>query len=65
MFVRGGTVRPGDHLYDVGYEGDYWSSVSGGNHYAYFLGFGSGYVDPYTTPYIYRGFSIRCVALGG
>ena len=65
MFVRGALVDPGNGLYNAGDYGYYWSSVGRSSSYAYRLGFHSGGVIPSATSYRYRGFSLRCVALGG
>ena len=65
MFVQGGGVDPGDSLDDAGDFGIYWSSVGRVSSSAYLLDFYSGRVYPSSTDYRYRGFSVRCVALGG
>ena len=65
LFVQGGYVRPGDDLDGAGYYGNYWSSVGRNSSYAYRLYFYSGNVYPSGNFYRYRGFPIRCVALGG
>ena len=65
MLVRGGYLDPGDDLRNAGYYGIYWSSVSHISNYAYDLDFDSGGVSPSSYGYRYRGYSIRCVALGG
>ena len=66
MFVRGGYVDPGSYLGNAGGLGYYWSSVGRSSAYAYTLYFVSGNVSPsYDYGLQYRGFSIRCVALGG
>ena len=65
MFVRGGSVVPGDYLDLAGYEGYYWSSVGSGSYAAHSLFFLSGYVFRSDDAYRYFGFSVRCVALGG
>ena len=64
MFVRGGDVYPGGYLSNAGYEGDYWSSVGRSSSLAYNLYFLSGNVYPSYSINRYRGFSVRCVALG-
>ena len=65
MFVRGGTVYPGDDLYAAGDRSRYWSSVGRYSNGAYNLGFSSGDVSPSNNGNRYLGFSVRCVALGG
>ena len=65
MFVRGGSVYPGNFLYSAGGDGYYWSSVGRSSSAAYSLNFDSGGLGPsnYTNRYV--GLSLRCVALGG
>ena len=65
MFVRGGRVAPGDYLGGAGFNGYYWSSVGRSSSGAYYLYFFSGGVSPSSNDSRYRGFSLRCVALGG
>ena len=65
MFVRGGSVNPGNSLTNAGLGGDYWSSVGRTSSGAYYLFFNSGYVYPSNIGSRYFGFSVRCVALGG
>ena len=64
MFVRGGYVDPGSYLGNAGGLGYYWSSVGRSSTYAYTLYFVSGNVYPSYSINRYRGFSVRCVALG-
>ena len=64
MFVRGGVVDPGSYLNDAGNEGYYRSSVGRSSSGAYYLYFSSGGVTPSYHYDRYRGFSVRCVALG-
>ena len=65
MFVRGGSVYPGDPLGSAGNYGLYWSSVGRSSSNAYGLYFRSGGVYPSFGNYRYLGYSLRCVALGG
>ena len=65
MFVRGGRVAPGNILGGAGYNGNYWSSVGRSSSIAYYLNFYSSGVGPSNVDSRYRGFSVRCVALGG
>ena len=65
MFVRGGSVYPGNALNYAGLLGYSWSSVGRDSSVAYYLYFVSGYVNPSVTNNRYNGFSVRCVALGG
>ena len=66
MFVRGGFIYPGGRLLNnAGNYGYYWSSVSGGSAYSYYLYVASGRIDSSEGYDRYAGFSIRCVALGG
>ena len=65
MFVRGGSVVPGDYLYNAGYVGYYWSSVGRSSDRAYDLTFSSYGVAPSNNGYRYVGQPVRCVALGG
>ena len=64
MLVLGGGVNPGDCLGGTGAEGYYWSSVGRSSSRAYNLYFLSGNVYPSYSINRYRGFSVRCVALG-
>ena len=65
MFVRGGYVLPGFHLYYAGYYGYYWSSVGYDRYGAYNLYFDPYGVGPSDSNSRYSGQSVRCVALGG
>ena len=65
MFVQGGGVYPGDSLDDAGSFGIYWSSVGRNSSSAYLLDFYLGRVYPSSSDSRYRGYSVRCVALGG
>ena len=61
-FVRSGYVTSGSLGY-AGYGGYYWSSTAGSSTIgAYGLYFGSGSVNPSSSPYRYRGQSVRCLA---
>ena len=64
MFVRGGSVNPGNYLSLAGDYGYYRSSVGSSSSTAYSLYFYSGGVYPSGGPRRYIGFSVRCVALG-
>ena len=56
-FVLSGSLR------DAGNYGYYWSSTAySSTSYAYYLAFGSGYVNPSGYSYRYYGFSVRCLA---
>ena len=65
MFVRGGSVTPGNYLGSAGNYGYYWSSVSYNSDIAYVLIFVPYGVYPSNYYYRYYGRSVRCVALGG
>ena len=65
MFVRSGSVIPGDYLRRAGYASYYWSSVSYYSYYAYALAFDPDGVSPSYDVSRYYGQSVRCVALGG
>ena len=61
-FVRSGLVYSGS-LRNAGGGGGYWSSTANSNTgNAYYLAFGSGYVDPSNYGGRYPGSSIRCLA---
>ena len=61
-FVRSGLVYSGS-LRGAGGGGGYWSSTANSNTgNAYYLAFGSGYVDPSNYGGRYPGSSIRCLA---
>ena len=61
-FHPSGAVNSGSLRY-AGYYGYYWSSTAGSStNSAYYLTFGSGYVNPSNFSYRYNGFSVRCLA---
>lgn len=63
-FPYAGNVNGGS-LYNVGSGGRYWSRTASSTNGVYTLGFDSTQVKPASGDSRYRGFSVRCVALGG
>jgi hypothetical protein len=53
--------RYGSGWFGQGGWGHVWSSVAGDSYYAFYLGFGSGFVDPDDGWSRYYGLSVRCL----
>ena len=64
FFVRGGWIYPDytDKFRVAGQNGYYWSSRAySSSDYAYYLNFGSSYVNPSRNFDRYYGYSLRCL----
>lgn len=60
LFLPAAGCRYGTKWFYVGISGFYWSSVPNSSN-AYYLEFDSGYINPESSYYRYRGDSVRCV----
>ena len=60
-FVLSGCRR-GSSTSGQGSYGYYWSSTAKSSAYAYYLYLDSSSVNPQNSYYLYRGFTVRCVA---
>ena len=61
IFLPAAGSRNGRMLFDVGYDGEYWSASHYEDSEAYRVGFGSGYLKPDVKDYRHRGLSVRLV----
>lgn len=63
-FVHSGNIMGGSFLFSANSSGQYWTSTRYRTSYAsaYNMDFDFESVDSFTDDYVWRGFSVRCIA---